>query len=139
MTAFGVWRGMRNLSLLIACLGVLAPAATQARARVDVSGKPQTGVASYYSSHDAGRTTASGTKLAPNHMTAASPTLPLGTKAKVTNAKTGKSVEVTVTDRGPYAKHRILDVTPKAARKLGMKHHGVARVKVQPLHAPHRD
>jgi rare lipoprotein A len=66
-------------------------------------------------------------------MTAASRTLPLGTVAKVTNQKTGQSVAVEVNDRGPYAKGRILDVSEKAATRLGMKHDGVAPVKVQPL------
>jgi len=69
-------------------------------------------------------------------MTAASPSLPLGTKAKVTNARNGKSVQVTVTDRGPYAKNRILDVSPMAARRLGMKTKGVAPVTVKPVHLP---
>ncbi|WP_207801781.1 septal ring lytic transglycosylase RlpA family protein [Phenylobacterium hankyongense] len=120
-------------------MGSTAAAAAEARAppqRPEVAAKPQTGKASYYGTHDAGEKTASGARFAPDKMTAASPTLPLGTKAKVTNAETGKSVHVTVTDRGPYAKNRILDVTPKAAKQLGMKESGVSTVKVQPLHVP---
>ncbi len=98
--------------------------------------RTQTGKASYYGVHSAGKTTASGAPFKPNRMVAASPTLPLGTKAKVTNLETGKSVAVTVGDRGPYAKGRILDVSPKAADKLEMKQDGVATVKVQPLSVP---
>ena len=79
---------------------------------------------------------ANGRKMRPGKMTAASPTLPLGTKAKVTNLDNGKSVAVTVADRGPYVKNRILDVSTKAADKLDMKEDGVAPVKVQPLEVP---
>jgi rare lipoprotein A len=61
---------------------------------------------------------------------------PLGTTAKVTNTETGKSVHLTVTDRGPYAKDRILDVSPKAADHLGMKESRVADVKVEPVKIP---
>lgn len=69
-------------------------------------------------------------------MTAASPSLPFGTKAKVTNKETGQSANVTVTDRGPFVEGRILDVSPKAAHKLGMKTSGVAEVRVEPVEAP---
>ena len=98
--------------------------------------KAQTGKASYFSARKAGQTTAAGKPLQPNRLIAASRTLPLGAKAKVTNLKTGKSVKVTVTDRGPFAKHRILDVSPKAATKLGMKQAGVAPVRVKPIATP---
>jgi len=106
------------------------------RPKADAPHKPQTGEASFYGTHDAGETTASGVPFDPNRLTAASPTLPFGTKAKVTNKETGQSVNVTVTDRGPFANDRILDVSPKAADRLGMKSSGVAQVKVQPLHVP---
>jgi rare lipoprotein A len=66
-----------------------------------------------------------------NSMTAASPNLPMGSKAKVTNLDTGKSADVTINDRGPYAKGRIIDVSKDAARKLDMKQDGVAPVKVE--------
>jgi rare lipoprotein A len=102
--------------------------------------RPQSGIASFYGSGAAGKKTASGARFAPNRMTAASRTLPLGTRAKVVNTRNGKSANVVVTDRGPFAKNRILDVSPKAARRLGMKSSGVSNVKVQPLpahaHAP---
>jgi rare lipoprotein A len=126
-------------SALAACLlawSAATAAAADGAAHVDASGRPQSGAASYYSPADAGKTTASGAPMKPNAMTAASPSLPLGTKAKVVDKATGKSVKVTVTDRGPYAKRRILDVSPKAASQLGMKKAGVAPVKVVPLHEP---
>ncbi|MDB5492779.1 MAG: hypothetical protein JWP86_116 [Phenylobacterium sp.] len=130
----------RRVAACAVCIAMLSPASSALAAahhpHIDRSGKPQSGVASYYGVHAAGKKTASGKKLAPNKLTAASRTLPLGTKAKVTNAETGQSVGVTVTDRGPYAKQRILDVSPKAAQHLGMKDDGVAKVKVQPLQEP---
>lgn len=122
---------------LAALAGLLALAATAASSRpVDTSGKVQTGVASYYGPHHAGKTTASGKPMKPDHMTAASPNLPLGTKAKVVNRDNGKSATVTVDDRGPYSKGRVIDVSPKAAEKLGMKDDGVAPVKVKPVEPP---
>jgi rare lipoprotein A len=142
---------MRNAVLLLGLVMIAVAPAAQARPHaelrhhhhrhhhahhLDRSRRPQVGRASYYGTHEAGRTTASGKPLKPGRLTAASKTLPLGARAKVVNMKTGKSVRVTVTDRGPYAKGRILDVSPRAAKALGMKHDGVAQVKVTPLKEP---
>ena len=57
-------------------------------------------------------------------ITAASKTLPLGTRAQVTNLENGRSVAVTVNDRGPYARGRVIDVSPRAAEQLDMKEYG---------------
>ena len=127
----------RMLPVLALALGSLF-CASEAAAAPAAAHRTQTGKASYYGVHSAGKTTASGAKFKPNRMVAASRTLPLGTKAKVTNLETGRSVGVTVEDRGPYAKGRILDVSPKAADKLDMKEDGVATVKVKPLKVPGR-
>jgi rare lipoprotein A len=127
---------VRDLMLLFAA-GFLAGGATVAHGEPPpAKPAPQTGIASYFGPELTGKTTASGTTVKAGAMTAASPTLPLGTTAKVTNAETGQSVHVTVTDRGPYAKGRILDVSPKAAGQLGMKEDGVAKVRVQPVTVP---
>ena len=103
---------------------------------IDHSGRPQAGVASFYSRKEAGKPTASGAPLKPDELTAASRTLPLGTKAQVVNKGTGKAVTVTINDRGPYAQGRIVDVTPKAAEHLETTHNGVANVEVKPLSEP---
>jgi rare lipoprotein A len=66
-------------------------------------------------------------------LTAASRSLPLGAKAKVTNQENGRSVDVTITDRGPFAGHRIMDVSPRAAQSLGMLSSGVSKVHVTPI------
>ena len=91
------------------------------------SAADQTGVASVYS-HDSGSSTASGHKVSPGALTAAHRTLPFGTKVKVTNKRNGRSVVVTVNDRGPFVRGRVIDVTPAAARVLGFS--GLAPVTV---------
>jgi rare lipoprotein A len=78
----------------------------------------QTGVASVYST-ESGSGTASGQKLNPEALTAAHRTLPFGTKVRVTNRKNGRSVVVTINDRGPFVGGRVIDLTPAAARELG--------------------
>jgi rare lipoprotein A len=85
------------------------------------------GVASVYSTESGGKT-ASGQKLNPQALTAAHRTLPFGTKVKVTNKHNGHSVVVTINDRGPFVRGRVIDVTPAAARVLGFS--GLAQVTV---------
>lgn len=89
------------------------------------------GEASFYGPGFHGRKTASGDVFNQNDLTAASRELPLGTTAEVTNLETGKSVEVTVNDRGPYAEGRVIDLSKKAAEKLDMVEDGVAPVRVE--------
>ena len=76
------------------------------------------GVASVYST-ESGRGTASGQRLNPGALTAAHRSLPFGTKVRVTNVRNGHSVVVTINDRGPFVRGRVIDVTPAAARALG--------------------
>ena len=85
------------------------------------------GIASFYSE---GNKTASGEKFNPQELTAAHPTLPFGTKLRVTNQHTGRSVTVRVNDRGPYVPGRVVDVSYSAAQALGMVGRGVAPVKL---------
>jgi rare lipoprotein A len=85
------------------------------------------GIASFYTE---GTRTASGEKFNTLELTAAHPTLPFGTKLRVTNAATGRSVTVRVNDRGPYVPGRVVDVSYSAADALGMVGKGVAKVKL---------
>ena len=87
------------------------------------------GQASYY---DLKGRTASGGRV--GHMTAAHRTLPFGTRLKVTNLRNNRSVVVTVNDRGPFIRHRIVDVSAGAANALGFRSAGVARVRVERAH-----
>src|SRR6516165_7941977 len=66
-------------------------------------------------------------------MTAAHKTLPFGTRVRISDPKTGRSVTVTINDRGPFGKHRVLDVSPSAARALGMVSRGVILVRAEVL------
>jgi rare lipoprotein A len=90
----------------------------------------QIGTASWYGGKFAGRLTASGKPFDVHHLTAAHRSLPLGTKARVTNLENGRSIEVTVTDRGPYVAGRVIDLSERAAKLLGMKKDGLALVAI---------
>jgi rare lipoprotein A len=81
----------------------------------------------------AGHPTASGEPYNPNDLTAASRKLPIGSTVKVTNPDTGRSVKVRINDRGPFVPGRSLDLSKRAAQKIGLTHKGVARVKVTPV------
>jgi len=103
-----------------------------------VVGDAQVGIASYYGGKFHGRKTANGERFDMNALTAAHKTLPLGTKVRVTHVRTGKSVVVRINDRGPYVKGRVIDLSRRAARELGMIHSGVAKVRVEVLSRPAR-
>ncbi len=92
------------------------------------------GKASWYSiKTNYGTTTASGQKLCNDALTAAHKTLPMGTKVRVINMDNNKSEVVTITDRGPYTKGRIIDVTIGTAERLGFVQRGVVPVRVEVL------
>jgi rare lipoprotein A len=94
----------------------------------------QHGKASWYSIRtNYGTKTASGQRLTNDGATAAHKTLPMGTKVRVVNETNGKSEIVTITDRGPYVKGRIIDVTVGAAERLGFVNRGVTKVRVEVL------
>jgi len=89
------------------------------------------GTASYYGAEFNHKRTAAGEAFNMNELTAAHRTLPLNSKVRVTNLENGRSVIVRINDRGPFDKHRIIDLSAKAARELGMTHDGTARVKLE--------
>ena len=91
----------------------------------------QTGVASYYGREHHGRRTASGERFDMSAMTAAHPTLPFGTRVRVTNLANDRSVIVRINDRGPFKRGRILDVSRGAAAELRMIGPGTAKVLVE--------
>ncbi|ALD22240.1 septal ring lytic transglycosylase RlpA family protein [Hymenobacter sp. DG25A] len=91
----------------------------------------QTGQASYYADKFNGRKTASGSIYRPGQRTAAHNTLPFGTVVRVTNPRNHRSVKVTITDRGPHVKGRIIDLSRKAAHKIGVDKAGVAPVQLK--------
>ena len=103
------------------------------------SGRSRVGMASYYANRFSGRRMADGTPMRPESNNAASRTLPLGTTAQVMNLSDGKTAVVVIRDRGPYARGRIIDLSPRTARQLGIVKLGVARVAVTPLTVPQPD
>jgi rare lipoprotein A len=90
----------------------------------------QVGVASWYGKYFDGKPTASGEPYDMNDLTAAHPSLPLGTFVKVTNLRNGRSVVVRVNDRGPVVDGRIIDLSYNAAKVIEMKGRGVQRVRL---------
>ncbi len=101
------------------------PSWRDANAAVTPSGHSFSGMASFYGS-ESGSRTASGQRMNSNAMTAAHRTLPFGTKLRVTHG--GQSVIVTINDRGPFVRGRVLDLSTGAARAIGLTSAGVGRV-----------
>jgi rare lipoprotein A len=128
--------GVLRLGCLLAVCVVFASAASAQNGNPSAKAKhpARIGVASVYSDKFKGKKTASGRTFKQNNLTAASRDLPLNSKAKVTDLKTGRSAEVTITDRGPFQKGRTIDLSKTAARRIGVKKRdGVAPVVVNPL------
>jgi rare lipoprotein A len=118
-----VWESalkVRSICLLAAAVLLVPLAAPYARA--------ESGVASVYST-ESGSRTASGTRLNPGALTAAHRSFPFGSQVRVTNRRNGRTVVVTVNDRGPFVRGRIIDVTPAAAQALGFS--GLTQVTVE--------
>jgi rare lipoprotein A len=99
--------------------------------------KPQRGRASFYANHFHGRRMANGRRFDRNSNMAASRSLPLGSRAEVRNLENGRTAIVSIQDRGPFTRGRVLDVSPSTATKLGMREQGTAMVEITPL--PPRD
>lgn len=124
-------------------LGMIASGAVQA-ADAKADAKPadarpaaaplaaQTGMVAWYGRKFAGRRTASGERFDPAKLTMAHPTLPFGTRVKVTHLGNKRSVIVRVNDRGPRTPGRIADLSHAAAKALGMLKKGVAEVRLDP-------
>jgi len=91
----------------------------------------QEGEASYYADSLNGNKTASGGIYDKNALSAAHRSLPFGTKVKVIYLKSGRSVEVVINDRGPYAKDRIIDLSGAAAKKIGLTDAGHGKVRLE--------
>jgi rare lipoprotein A len=98
----------------------------------------QTGIASWYGPGFHGKATASGAIYDQNELTAAHQTLPLGTRVMVTNLASASSTEVTINDRGPFAKGRIIDLSYAAGKALGMIVPGTVPVRIEVIEAPYR-
>ena len=94
------------------------------------------GIASWYGKRFHGRKTASGRNFNMYNKTAAHRSLPLGTKVRVVNLRNGKDIVVDITDRGPYIKGRIIDLSYAAAESIGIIKVGIEKVKVEVISLP---
>jgi rare lipoprotein A len=113
--------------------GVVKNVLSSALETVQSSSLLEVGMASWYGSAFQGRRTASGERFDMNQLTAAHKTLPLGTVVQVRNPLNGKTVEVTINDRGPFIKGRVIDLSYRAALALGIVQSGK-----QPVEVHHR-
>jgi rare lipoprotein A len=118
--------------LLIAITSLLLSACSS-QGKVDPQGYRAEGQAPYYGARHHGNKTASGERFDQNALTAAHRSLPFGSQVQVTNLRNNKSVVVRINDRGPYAKQRIIDLSQKAAERLGMLRDGVVPVRIEHL------
>ena len=112
------------VTLAIACTAALPAVAKE---------KVEKGMASWYGHAEEGRLTASGEPMDHQRLTAAHRSLPFGSVVQVINQKNGRSVQVTINDRGPFERGRIIDLSPVAAAQLGMQRKGVAPVLIKPV------
>lgn len=135
------------LALLTSCSSIgpperkaTPPPALEIKQGVEIAEKKQTviktyhGIASWYSiNSNFGQTTASGRRLSNGAYTAAHKNFPFGTKVRVTCLHNGRSEILRITDRGPYVKGRIIDVTIGSAQRLGFHSRGITKVKIEVL------
>jgi rare lipoprotein A len=124
-------------ALLLALASIAGPWASDADAAASRHRRVQIGDATYYSRAFDGETTASGCTFDPRALVAAHRTLPFGTLVRVTNLENGRRVRVRIVDRGPYGENRregaIVDLSPAAARRVGMLKDGQVRARLEIL------
>ena len=128
---------LRRFLVVACCVVSLSVVAARADAQHPKEARPAAKKlvtrASWYGRSFQGRRTASGTPFNSQKLTAAHRTLSIGSKVKVTELRTGRSVVVQITDRGPYRAGRGIDLSYAAARELGIVQRGVARVQIELL------
>jgi rare lipoprotein A (peptidoglycan hydrolase) len=142
------WRSFRCVSL-VTLMGALALSACTSKdsgeypskhvtqipqKQENATTKPvhkEVGEASWYGGKFQGQETANGENFNQNNMTAAHPSLPMGTMAKVTNLENGKKIDVRINDRGPFQGARAIDLSSAAAKKIDMKKDGTTEVKIE--------
>ncbi len=122
---------MKFVLLLICCFCFLHGFAQDSELESEPDSINKSVMATYYHPKFEGRRTSSGAKYRASKLTAAHRTLPFGTIVTVTNPKNGKSVDVKITDRGPFVKRFSIDLSERAAKLIGIFSKGIARVTLQ--------
>ncbi|MCG8579101.1 MAG: septal ring lytic transglycosylase RlpA family protein [Bacteroidales bacterium] len=115
---------MRTVLLLIFVIGL----------KLNAQEFSQTGKASYYANKFEGRLTANGEVFSNDNLTAAHKSLPFGTRVVVFNLTNNKQITLTINDRGPFIKGRIIDVSQLAAKQLGFFNQGITQVRIELAH-----
>jgi rare lipoprotein A len=118
-------------SAFVFAMALLAAAPSFARSTIKSETPAEKGIASVYASKFVGRATASGERLDRTRLTAAHRRLPFGTRLVVTNKQNGRQTIVTVNDRGPHRRGRVIDLSPAAAAQLGMDRAGLVPVEIR--------
>ncbi len=133
-------RILRSLAVVVIAAGLLGACASSSGSDRQLAYAPsarvassQVGTASWYGDKFHGRRTASGERYNMHALTAAHRSLPFGTKVRVINLENNHRVIVTINDRGPFVKGRVIDVSKRAADMLGMRRAGVASVRIEVL------
>ncbi len=124
---------MISVLLLAGCSSLDRGVTRPGSSATSATGYSETGQASYYGARHHGKRTASGDAFDQNALTAAHRSLPFGTQVRVTNLANQRQVVVTINDRGPVSRRRLIDLSKKAAEALGMLDSGVAKVRVEAL------
>src|SRR5262245_9334991 len=128
--------GRRMRRALTLALAMVMLAGCAQRIAMPEPGKPQLGIASLYGPGFHGRATTSGEIYDQEGLTAAHRSLPLGTRTRVTNLESGRSVDVRINDRGPFVKDRAIDLSYAAARAIDIVGPGTAPVRIDVLAPP---
>jgi rare lipoprotein A len=145
MSARAIHAGANAIAIALAALvfAMCVGCGTHSRAHVPRApsppariGQTETGIASWYGNPYNGRHTASGEIYDMQQLTAAHRTLPFNTWLEVTNLSNGKQVDVRITDRGPFIKGRIIDLSLRAAQEIDMIREGIVRVRIKIIAAP---
>jgi len=118
---------LASAALLAACQSLPPAPATESHRPAFT----QIGIATWYGPHFQRRRTADGERFDMHALTAAHRTLPFNSYVRVTDLATDRSVIVRINDRGPYRSHRIIDLSSRAARELGIRGDGIARVRIE--------
>ena len=133
---------MRTLLLIVFCGSLLTVACSKKKAPAGAAmvrvklGYQERGIASWYGNPYHGRATASGEIYDMERLTAAHPRLPFGVTTRVENLQNGKTVDVKITDRGPFVRGRIIDLSRAAARQIDLLGPGITRVRIRVIAAP---
>lgn len=127
----GIFCWLLALLALGACAAPVPTAPPPPAAQAQPQPCVQEGLASWYAPHRGQIRTADGGRLNSVSLTAAHRFLPFGTRVRVTDLASGRSVVVRITDRGPYPRGRVIDVSPAAARVLAMRHAGLVPVRLE--------